>query len=186
MSTPSQLERATFAAGCFWCTEAIYTRVKGVETVTSGYAGGSMDDPTYDKVSTGTTGHAEAIQLSFDPASISYETLLEIFFATHDPTTKNQQGADIGTQYRSVIFYHSDRQKKQAEEMIKKLAAEGSYKDPIVTEVIPFEKFFTAEEYHQQFYTKNQSYPYCTVVINPKLTKLLEKFRKHVKEEYQP
>ena len=184
-----QTEQATFAAGCFWCTEAIFKRLKGVSAVVSGYAGGDPpaggESPSYEKVSTGTTGHAEAIQITFDPSIISYAKLLEIFFATHDPTTKNQQGADIGSQYRSVIFYHSKTQQSGAESMIKKLDNDGAYKTPIITEVIPYASFFSAEDYHQDFYEKNQLYPYCTVVINPKLKKLLEEFRSDVKDEYQ-
>lgn len=179
-------EHATFAAGCFWCTEAIFKRLKGVESVKSGYSGGHMEQPSYELVSSGTTGHAEAIQITFDPAVIPYAKLLEIFFATHNPTTKNQQGADIGTQYRSIIFYHDETQKQSAEEMIKKLEHEKAYDAPIVTEVMPYETFYPAEDYHQEFYEKNQSYPYCTVVVNPKLTKLLEAFRSDVKAEYLP
>jgi peptide-methionine (S)-S-oxide reductase len=177
--------KATLAAGCFWCTEAIYKRLKGVTKVVSGYAGGDMTEPSYDKVSSGTTGHAEAIQITFNPTIIPYAKILEIFFATHNPTTKNRQGADIGTQYRSIIFYHSPKQQQIAEETIKRLESEKAYPDPIVTEVLPFEKFYSAEEYHQDFYDKNQMYPYCTVVINPKLTKLLEEFRSEVKDEYK-
>jgi peptide-methionine (S)-S-oxide reductase len=179
------LQKATFAAGCFWCTEAIFKRLKGVHAVISGYAGGDMKDPSYEKVSTGNTGHAEAIQITFDPAVIAYTKLLEIFFATHDPTTKNQQGADIGTQYRSVIFYHTAEQEKAANGLIETLQKNGEYKQPIITEVVPFASFYTAEEYHQDFYEKNQLYPYCTVIINPKLTKLLEAFRSEVKDEYK-
>jgi peptide-methionine (S)-S-oxide reductase len=185
MSDNPNLQKATFAAGCFWCTEAIFKRLKGVETVVSGYAGGAMDNPSYVKVTTGTTGHAETIQITFDPAVISYGKLLEVFFATHDPTTKNQQGADIGTQYRSVVFFHSNEQEKDVHAVIQRVTNEGLYKNPVVTEVVPFDSFYTAEEYHQDFYEKNQSYPYCTVVINPKLSKLLEEFRSDVKEEYQ-
>lgn len=183
MSTNQQ--RATFAAGCFWCTEAIFRRLKGVEMVVSGYAGGAKSDPSYEAVSTGTTGHAEAIQITFNPEIIPFSKLLEIFFATHNPTTKNQQGADIGSQYRSVVFYHSPEQKHAAEAIIDKLTREKAYTDPIVTELLPFEHFYTAEEYHQEFYEKNQMYPYCTVVINPKLTKLLEEFRDEVKDEFK-
>jgi peptide-methionine (S)-S-oxide reductase len=181
--TPTEI--ATFAAGCFWCTEAIFKRLKGVTAVASGYAGGAMENPSYENVSTGSTGHAEAIQITFTPTVISYAKLLEVFFATHDPTTKNQQGADIGTQYRSVIFYHSEDQKDKAEQMIRQLEKEHTYKQPIVTEVVPYSDFFSAEEYHQDFYEKNQLYPYCTVVINPKLKKLMEEFRSDVKEEYK-
>lgn len=178
-------EQATFAAGCFWCTEAIFKRLKGVLSAASGYSGGLSENPSYERVALGNTGHAEAIQITFDPSVISYEKLLEIFFATHDPTTKNQQGADIGTQYRSMIFFHSQHQQKAAEAIIKTLDTNGSYKKPIVTEVVPFEHFYKAEEYHKKFYEKNQLYPYCTVVINPKLKKLLEEFRSDVKDEYK-
>lgn len=177
-------EQATFAAGCFWCTEAIFTRLKGVTSVVSGYAGGDMPDPSYERVSSGTTGHAEAIQITFDPSVIPYERLVEIFFATHDPTTKNQQGADIGTQYRSVIFYHSAKQKLLAQEILTRLEAEKQYADPIITELLPFTAFYKAEDYHQDFYAKNQLNSYCTIVINPKLTKLLENFKQDVKKEY--
>lgn len=178
-------QKATFAAGCFWCTEAIFKRLKGINSVTSGYAGGERQNPSYDQVSSGATGHAEAIQIEFDPAVIPYERLLDIFFATHDPTTMNQQGADIGTQYRSIIFYHDDdEQRSLAEKAKQALEESGKYKDPIVTEIIPFEHFYKAEDYHQNYYDANPSYPYCTVVIDPKIRKLLEEFRKDVKEDY--
>lgn len=179
------MEKATFAAGCFWCTEAIFKRLKGVTSVISGYSGGDMKNPSYEAVSSGSTGHAEAIQITFNPVLIPYAKLLEIFFATHNPTTKNQQGADIGTQYRSVIFYYSAEQQKEAEAIITRLQNDGSYQDPIVTEIKPFEHFYSAEAYHQEFYEKNQQYPYCTIVINPKLKKLLEEFKDDVKEEYK-
>ncbi len=178
-------ETATFASGCFWCTEAIFLRLNGVSSVISGYTGGKTVDPTYEQVSTGMTGHAEAIQISFNPSIISYQKLLEIFFETHDPTSKDRQGADHGTQYRSVIFYHSEEQKHQAEDMISTLTKTKRYQEPIVTEVLPALPFYQAEEYHQDFYAKNREYPYCTVVINPKLTKLLSTFTKEVKEEYR-
>ncbi|MDO8583436.1 MAG: peptide-methionine (S)-S-oxide reductase MsrA [bacterium] len=161
------MEIATLGGGCFWCTEAIFKRLKGVKSVISGYAGGEMENPSYDKVSTGTTNHAESIQIEFDPSIISYEKILEVFWATHDPTTLNRQGADIGTQYRSVIFYHSEEQKKIAEKL----------KQPsFVTQIVPLDKFYKAEDYHQNFYEKNESSPYCQIVINPKIQKLVEKF----------
>jgi peptide-methionine (S)-S-oxide reductase len=179
------MEKATFGGGCFWCTEAIFKRLKGVSEVVSGYAGGLMDDPSYSVVSTGSTGHAESVQITFDPSIISYHILLEVFFATHNPTTPNQQGADMGTQYRSIIFYHSGEQQKQAEEEISTLEKEKKYDSPIVTEVVPFKSFYTAEEYHQNYYDANPTYPYCSVVIDPKIKKLLSQFGDKVKEEYR-
>jgi peptide-methionine (S)-S-oxide reductase len=176
------MKKATFAGGCFWCTEAVFKRLKGVELVESGYTGGNMDNPDYYRVSEGKTGHAEAVQITFDPKTISYNTLLEVFWATHDPTTLNSQGNDIGTQYRSVIFYHDEGQKILAEESRKK--HQKKLKSKIVTEIKPFEKFYKAEEYHQDYYDQNQNYPYCTFVIAPKIKKLIEKFGKNVKEEY--
>lgn len=176
---------ATFAGGCFWCTEAIFKRLRGVLSVTSGYAGGGRENPSYQQVSAGATGHAEAVQVEFDPSLIPYSRLLDVFWATHDPTTLNQQGADVGTQYRSVIFYHDDEQKRMAEESKEKMEKSGKLHDKIVTEIAPFEKFYTAEEYHQNYYDSNRSYPYCRVVIDPKIRKLLEEFRKDVKEEYK-
>lgn len=178
------LEKATLAAGCFWCTEAIFKRLIGVNTVISGYTGGSMENPSYERVSMGTTGHAEAIQITFDPTIIPYRKLLEIFFHTHNPTTKNQQGADIGTQYRSIIFYHTDTQKKTAEALRDKLDAANTFSAKIVTEIVPFESFFAAEEYHQNYYNKNEGAPYCSIVIDPKLQKLLREFGDNVKDEY--
>ncbi|OGH10819.1 MAG: peptide-methionine (S)-S-oxide reductase [Candidatus Levybacteria bacterium RIFCSPLOWO2_01_FULL_36_13] len=177
------MEIATFAGGCFWCTEAIFKRLKGVERVESGYSGGEMDNPNYSAVSEGNTGHAEAVQISFDAKIIPYGKLLEVFWATHDPTTLNMQGNDIGTQYRSAIFFHSNKQKEIAEKSF--LIHQRSYKDKIVTEIKPFEKFYKAEDYHQNYYDNNQSYPYCSFVIAPKVKKLLEKFGKEVKEEYK-
>lgn len=168
------LETATFAGGCFWCTEAIFKGLKGVEKVVSGYAGGTMPQPSYEAVSSGTTGHTEAIQITFDPNQISYETLLEVFFATHDPTTPNRQGADVGSQYRSVIFYHDAAQKRTAEKLKKEIVG-------AVTEIIPFTNFYPAEAYHQNYYAQNLDKPYCQVVINPKLTKLREKFSRLLK-----
>jgi peptide-methionine (S)-S-oxide reductase len=179
------MDKATFAGGCFWCTEAIFKRVKGITKVLSGYTGGKRENPNYQQVSTGVTGHAEAVQLSFDPGVIPYEILLELFWNLHDPTTPNQQGNDIGTQYRSAIFYHSEEQKEKAIEMKKKLAEEKIFDRSIVTEILPFEKFYTAEEYHQDYYDKNVDNPYCNYVITPKVKKLLEKYGDRVKEEYK-
>ncbi len=174
------METATLGGGCFWCTEAIFQRLKGVSSVVSGYSGGDMDKPNYDQVSSGKTGHAEVIQINFDPKLISYSDILEVFFKTHDPTTMNQQGADIGTQYRSVIFYHDDKQKSQAEELIKKLAT--NYSQPIVTQLKPFTNFYQAENYHQDYYNLNHDKPYCQLVIDPKIQKLYKEFKDKVKE----
>ncbi len=176
MSTdPSRnMELATFGGGCFWCTEAVFLDVKGVEKVVSGYMGGKVKDPTYKEVSSGLTGHAEVIQLTYDPGVISYPELLEIFWKTHDPTTLNRQGADVGTQYRSVVFYHNEEQKKLATGYKQKLDEAGAFDDPIVTEIAPANVFYVAEDYHQNYYNLNGQAPYCRVVIAPKL----EKFRK--------
>ena len=168
------MEIATLGGGCFWCTEALFKRLKGVNSVMSGYAGGDLENPSYGKVSMGSTGHAETIQIEFDPAIISYAKILEVFWATHDPTTLNRQGADVGTQYRSVIFYHNDKQKEIAEK----------FKQPsFVTQIIPFDKFYKAEDYHQNYYDRNKEAPYCQIVINPKIQKLLEEFKKDIKEK---
>jgi len=174
------LETATLAAGCFWCTEALFRRLKGVESVMSGYTGGNKDNPSYAQVSSEKTGHAEAIQFSFDPSIIPYEKILEVFWKTHDPTTMNQQGADIGTQYRSVIFYHSENQHKIAE--ASKEQAQSMFDDPIVTEIVPFTNFFEAEADHQEFYEKNPEYGYCKLVIDPKVEKLTKNFKEDIKE----
>jgi peptide-methionine (S)-S-oxide reductase len=178
-----KLETAVFGGGCFWCTEAIFTRLKGVESVESGYSGGETDNPTYEKVSAGNTGHAEAIEIQFDSSIIKYEDLLNVFFATHDPTTLNRQGNDVGTQYRSAIFYASPEQKKSAEEYIKKLESEGVYDDLIVTEVTVLRKFWPAESYHKRYYDQNQSKPYCQFVISPKIAKLRAKFASLLKDK---
>src|SRR5436309_811275 len=161
---------ATFGGGCFWCMEAVFERVQGVKSVTSGYAGGSMPDPTYKQVCSDDTGHAEAIQIDFDPAKVSYEQLLEVFWAAHDPTTLNRQGADEGTQYRSVIFYYDDAQKVAAEK--SKAAAQKEFGGNVVTEIKPLAKFYPAESYHQDYYRNNTHAPYCMMVITPKLKKL--------------
>ncbi len=179
------LETATFGGGCFWCTEAVFKRLKGVISVNSGYSGGGAENPSYEQVTTGATGHAEAVQIEFDPKIISYKKLLEVFWATHDPTTKNRQGNDVGTQYRSVIFYHSDEQKDEAVESMKQMEDDKEYGDPIVTEIVPYNAFYTAEEYHKNYYDSNPVNPYCSIVISPKIKKLLDKFGKDVKEEYK-
>ena len=169
-----KLETATFGEGCFWCSESIFKRIEGVKSVQSGYSGGKVEDPSYEEVCTGNTGHAEAIQISFDPKIISYQQILEIFWKSHDPTTLNRQGSDVGSQYRSVIFYHDEKQRKIAEDSKKK--AQKQFSRPIVTAIEPFKNFFKAENYHQDYFNKNQGAPYCKLVILPKLQKLkLEK-----------
>ncbi|MBU2886058.1 peptide-methionine (S)-S-oxide reductase MsrA [Gilvimarinus agarilyticus] len=173
------MDVATFGNGCFWCTEAIFQDLKGVSKVESGYSGGQTLDPTYKEVCTGTTGHAEVLQITYDPAVISFDELLEVFWKTHDPTTLNRQGNDVGTQYRSVVFYHSDEQKALAEKYKKELNASGAFNDPIVTEITAFDKFYVAEDYHQNYYNLNGSQPYCNFVIKPKV----EKFRKVFKDK---
>ena len=172
---------ATFGGGCFWCTEAIFQQLRGVERVVSGYAGGMRENPAYEQVSTGATGHAEVVHITFDPTQISFETLLDVFWSTHDPTTLNQQGADVGTQYRSVIFYHDDTQKSSSEFKKQELEALEVYKNPVVTEILPFKHFSPAEERHQDYYQNNPNAPYCQIVISPKLQKLTEKYSKILK-----
>lgn len=170
------LQTAVFAGGCFWCTEAVFQKLRGVESVLPGYAGGSPETATYEKVSSGATGHAEAIKFEFDPQKISYRDLLEVFFATHDPTTLNRQGNDVGPQYRSAIFYANDEQKQLAESIIKELQDASAYPNPIVTTLEPLQAFYEAEDYHKNYYERNQGAPYCMVVINPKIKKFKEKF----------
>jgi peptide-methionine (S)-S-oxide reductase len=172
-------DTATFAAGCFWCVEAVFQELKGVLSVTSGYTGGKVKNPTYREVCSGLTGHAEACQIVYDPAVISYDELLEAFWASHDPTTLNRQGADQGTQYRSAIFYHNEQQKKLAEAYKAKLNSEKAFDNPIVTEISPASIFYKAEDYHQNYFIENGDAPYCTYVIGPKL----EKFRKVFKDK---
>lgn len=181
----SELQLATFANGCFWCTEAIFTRLSGVLSVEPGYTGGEKENPTYEQVSMGTSGHAEALQIQFDPSIITYEVLLEIFFHTHNPTTKNKQGNDVGTQYRSAIFYHDTTQKQLAENIIKQLTDDHVFADPIVTEIVPFSVFYPAEDYHKNYYANNRFAPYCSVVIDPKVRKLMQEYSDKVKEEYK-
>jgi peptide-methionine (S)-S-oxide reductase len=170
------LEVATLGGGCFWCLEAVYQQLRGVKKVVSGYAGGSVPNPSYKQVCTGATGHAEVTQVSFDPGVIGYRELLEIFFTIHDPTTLNRQGADVGTQYRSVIFYHDDQQLKTAREVMAEIQAEGLYRDPLVTQVEPLPVFYPAEDYHQNYYQENSNQPYCQFVISPKVAKFRQKY----------
>jgi peptide-methionine (S)-S-oxide reductase len=177
----NKLETATFAGGCFWCTEAIFEQLKGVTKVISGYTGGTVKNPAYREVVTGRTGHAEATQITFDPKVISYIDLLDVFFSTHNPTTLNRQGYDVGTQYRSAIFYHNEKQKAAAEAMIKALSEAKVFKNKIVTEVIFFKEFYKAEAYHQDYYSNNKSQPYCENVINPKLVKFFKKYASKLK-----
>jgi peptide-methionine (S)-S-oxide reductase len=174
-------EVATFGGGCFWCTEAIFERVRGVVNVESGYSGGHTVNPDYRMVSSGSTGHAEVVQVTFDPEVVSFLELLEIFFKTHDPTTLNRQGADVGTQYRSIVLYHTEQQRELTLRTIKLLDSEGIWKDPIVTAVEPFERFYPAEAYHQEYYENNPNQGYCRLVINPKLSKLEKIFKEKLK-----
>lgn len=175
------MEKATFGAGCFWCVEAVFQRLNGVTSVVSGYAGGNVKNPTYREICGGRTGHAEVAQITFDPNVITYEELLEVFWKTHDPTTLNRQGADVGTQYRSVIFYHNDSQKELAEHYKLKLDQSGLFSDPIVTEIKPLPEFYEAEDYHQNYFNTNPSQPYCSVVIGPKIEKMSEVFAAKLK-----
>jgi len=179
----SGLKLATFGAGCFWCVEAIFQRLEGVQKVVSGYSGGSLENPTYEQVCTGTTGHAEVCQITYDPEKISYDELLEIFWKTHDPTTRSRQGNDVGTQYRSVIFYHDEEQKRLAESYKAKLEAAHIWSGPIVTEIAPFRRFWPAESYHQDYYNNNSGKDYCTFVITPKVEKFEKIFKARLKQK---
>jgi peptide-methionine (S)-S-oxide reductase len=181
MST--NLQTATIAGGCFWCLEAVYDEIKGVHSVESGYAGGKKDNPNYREVTTGMTGHAEAVQVHFDPQVVSYRDLLNVFFAIHDPTTLNRQGADVGSQYRSAIFYHDEEQKTTAEQLIHELNDQHIWARSIVTEVARFDKFFMAEDYHQEYFTNNPSQPYCMAVVAPKVAKFRKHFLEMLKKE---
>ncbi|MFO7893425.1 MAG: peptide-methionine (S)-S-oxide reductase MsrA [Longimicrobiales bacterium] len=174
-------ETATLGGGCFWCLEAVFERLQGVASVTSGYAGGHVPDPAYRQVCSGTTGHAEVVRVAYDPAEITFRELLRVFFATHDPTTPNRQGADVGPQYRSIILYESESQRETAEAVITELEAAGTFADPIVTEIEPLEAFYPAEEEHQDFYRNNPSYGYCRAVIDPKVAKLRREFKGKLK-----
>ena len=182
-NTAQNLDTITLGAGCFWCVEAIFEALNGVESVTSGYSGGNIKNPAYREVCSGSTGHAEVVQLSYDTALISLSEILEVFFLTHDPTTLNQQGADIGTQYRSAIFYHSDSQRKIAEEIKSQLDASGAFPKPIVTEITAFSSFYPAENEHQNFYAQNPNQPYCRMVIQPKMEKFKRVFSDKLKKK---
>jgi peptide-methionine (S)-S-oxide reductase len=176
---------ATLAGGCFWCLEAVFEQLRGVEKVESGYSGGTVTNPTYKQVSSGTTGHAEVVQVTFDPAEISFRALLEVFFTIHDPTTLNRQGADVGPQYRSAIFYHDEEQRAIAEQVIQEITEAGIWDGPLVTEVAPYGAFFKAEDYHQEYYRNNAYQPYCRVVIAPKVAKFRRKHVDRLKAEYR-
>lgn len=179
----SKLQVATFGAGCFWCVEAIFQRLEGVQRAVSGYSGGTIENPTYEQVCTGTTGYAEVCQITYDPEKISYDELLEVFWKTHDPTTRNRQGNDVGTQYRSVIFYHDEEQKRLAESYKAKLEAAHIWSKPVVTEIVPFREFWPPENYHQNYYNDNQGKDYCTFVITPKVEKFEEIFKARLKQK---
>lgn len=181
MTRPTPPEVATLAGGCFWCLEAVFDELEGVQDVFSGYAGGSVPHPTYQQVCNGDTGHAEVVQVTFDPAVLSYRDLLKVFFAIHDPTTLNRQGADVGTQYRSAIFTHSDAQEKAADEVIAELNTEKIWDDPIVTEVVPAESFYPAEDYHQEYFRRNPNQGYCRMVIAPKVAKFRKEYLARLK-----
>jgi peptide-methionine (S)-S-oxide reductase len=178
----SNIETATFGAGCFWCVEAFFQRLEGVQSVKSGYSGGNVKNPSYKEVCNGTTGHAEVIQVTYDNSKISFDELLEVFWKTHDPTTLNRQGNDIGTQYRSAIFYHSEKQKELAEKYKKELNEAKAYPDPVITEIKPFTEFYPAEDYHQNYYNQNKNEGYCQYVIQPKLEKFEKIFGKKLKK----
>ncbi len=178
----AEKEVATLAGGCFWCTEAVFTQLKGVEMVESGFSGGGNENPTYAEVCNGDTGHAEVVQLTFKPSAISYEELLRIFFTVHDPTTLNRQGHDVGTQYRSAIFYHDNKQKEIAEQVIREVNDSKMWGKPIVTEVVPYKAFYKAEDYHQEYFKNNPLAPYCERVIAPKVTKFRKQYLRRLKE----
>ena len=174
-------EVATLGGGCFWCVEAVFDELRGVERVESGYAGGAKPNPTYREVCTGATGHAEVVQVTFDPRAVSFREILEVFFTAHDPTTLNRQGADVGTQYRSVIFHHDDEQRRVAEQVVEEINASGIWDAPVVTELAPFTEFYRAEDYHQNYFRDNSAQPYCQMVVAPKVRKFRERFRDRLK-----
>jgi len=180
MNQAVSLEVTTLAGGCFWCLEAVFREVDGVENVVSGYTGGTIANPTYEQVCTGKAGHAEAVQVSFDPSKISYREILEIFFSVHDPTTLNRQGADLGTQYRSAIFYHSEQQKAVAEELIAELNKAHLWNKPIVTQIVPLDTFYPAEDYHQRYFSRHPEQAYCQMVISPKISKFRQQWSKRL------
>ena len=175
------MEQITLGSGCFWCTEAVFSRLKGVESAVSGYSGGHKADPTYQEVCTGSTGHAEVVQVTFDDTIVSLEEVLEVFWKTHDPTTLNRQGNDVGTQYRSAVFFHNAKQKELATSLKNKLDESGAWSDPIVTEITPFEKFYPAEDYHNNYFEENGMQPYCQFVVAPKVEKFKQVFREKLK-----
>jgi peptide-methionine (S)-S-oxide reductase len=177
------LDTATLAAGCFWCVEAVYQNLKGVQSVVSGYSGGTVQNPSYEDVSSGETGHAETCQITYDPKQISYANILEAFWKMHDPTTLNRQGNDVGTQYRSAIFYHNDEQRKLAEHYKKELDSAGAFDAPIVTEIVPYKNFYKAEDYHQNYYNDHKNAPYCMLVIRPKVEKFKKAFKDKLKAQ---
>ena len=181
MNEQNKLETATFGSGCFWCTEAVFERLEGVDKVVSGYSGGHVKHPSYKEVTTGRTGHAEVCQIHFDPALITYEELLDVFWHTHDPTTLNRQGNDRGPQYRSVIFYHDAEQQKLAQASKREMDISGTFKDPIVTEITAFDKFYEAEDYHQDYFANNPNQPYCTFVVQPKVEKFKASYQDKLK-----
>lgn len=178
-------ETATLGGGCFWCTEAVYLEMKGVVKVIPGYSGGNIKNPAYREVTTGRTGHAEVVQITFDPQKASYADILEVFFSTHDPTTLNRQGNDVGTQYRSAVFYHTEEQKATAEQVIKWFETEKVYNDPVVTEVTPFSAFYVAEDYHHNYFARNKNQPYCQFVVAPKVEKFKKVFKEKLKEPHK-
>ena len=182
MESNQNLEIATLGAGCFWCVEAVFDDLKGVTDVVSGYSGGEIENPTYREVCSGSTGHAEVIQIKFNPQEISFRDILRVFFTVHDPTTLNRQGGDVGTQYRSAIFYHSPEQKQIAHEVIEEITSERLYDNPIVTEVAEFANFYPAEDYHQEYFANNPTQPYCTAVVAPKVRKFRDKFADRLKK----
>lgn len=177
-----KLETTTLGAGCFWCIEAIFQDLKGVKSVDSGYSGGSVPNPTYNDVCSGNTGYAEVCQIKFDPDKISFEEILDVFWEVHDPTTLNRQGADVGTQYRSAIFYHNEKQKEIAERSKEKIETSGIFSDPVVTEITAYQNFYQAEDYHQKYFYNNPDQPYCRIVISPKLKKFREKYKDSLKK----
>jgi peptide-methionine (S)-S-oxide reductase len=179
---PANQEVATLGGGCFWCLEAVYDNLRGVTDVVSGYAGGKRENPSYEQVCSGATGHAEVVQVTFDPSVVSYREILEVFFTIHDPTTLNRQGGDVGTQYRSVIFYHSEEQKRSAEELMRELREEGVWTQPIVTELTPAPAFYPAEQYHQEYFARNPGQGYCQAVVSPKVSKFRSKFASMLKD----
>jgi len=183
MISPENLDTITLGAGCFWCVEAVFEQLKGVYSVESGYSGGHVKNPSYKEVCTGNTGHAEVCQVSYNPSEISLNEILEVYWTTHDPTTLNRQGADVGTQYRSVVFYHNDEQRRYAEDVKNRLIQAKVWETPVVTQIVPFENFYKAEDYHQEYYSNNASQPYCKMVITPKLEKFKKVFADKLKEK---